>query len=163
MEKIIKKAYTESIENERKGDKEEEVEAIKRIILNAKKIIIATNNQKKFKVIGDILSHIVNAKIEMLNINTNYADLTRMPAVNKGLMAVDTEKADLIIARGRLGVPGSGSMLVIMDGKGRILSASLSPSSVLHKEDIEVRIKKELIDALKRIGIDIQPLYYKNE
>jgi hypothetical protein len=155
MEKIIKKAYIQSIENNRRGDEKEEVEAIKRIILNAKKIIIATNNQKKFKVISDILSRVVNAKIEMLNINTNCADLTRMPAVSKGLIAVDTEEADVVVARGRLGVPGSGSMLVIMDGKGRVLSASLSPSSVVHKEDIETRIRKELIDALKRIGIEI--------
>ncbi|AEF96899.1 DUF3236 domain-containing protein [Methanotorris igneus] len=156
MENLIKKAYTQSIKNKRRGDEEEEVEAIKRIILNAKKIIIATNNQKKFKVISDILSRVVNAKIEMLNINTNCADLTRMPAVSKGLIAVDTEEADVVIARGRLGVPGSGSMLVIMDGKGRILSASLSPSSVVHKEDIETRIKKEIIDALKRVGIELK-------
>jgi len=91
----------------------------------------------------------------MLDIDTRFADLTRMPALNKGLMAVDTEKADLYIARGRLGIPGSGSMLIILDEKGRVLTASLSPSSVIHKEDIEERIKKELVEALNRIGITI--------
>ncbi|ACV24542.1 DUF3236 domain-containing protein [Methanocaldococcus fervens] len=155
MEEIIKNAFIESINNTRRGDKREEVKKIQEKIINAKKIVVATNNQKKFKVIRDIMLRICNAEIKMLNIDTRFADLTRMPALNKGLMAVDTEKADLYIARGRLGVPGSGSMLIILDEKGRVLTAALSPSSVIHKEDIEERIKKELIEALKRIGIDI--------
>ncbi|WP_330216797.1 FeGP cofactor biosynthesis guanylyltransferase HcgB family protein, partial [Methanocaldococcus villosus] len=47
----MKDAYLESIKKVRKGDKEEEVEAIKNKILSAKRIIVATNNQKKFKII----------------------------------------------------------------------------------------------------------------
>ncbi len=155
MEEIIKNAFIESINNIRRGDKEEEIKKIQEKIMNAKKIVVATNNEKKFKVIKDIMLKICNAEIKMLDIDTRFADLTRMPALNKGLMAVDTEKADLYIARGRLGVPGSGSMLIILDEKGRVLTASLSPSSVVHKEDIEERIKKELVDALNRIGITI--------
>ena len=155
MEEIIKNAFIESINNIRRGDKEEEIKKIQEKIRNAKKIVVATNNEKKFKVIKDIMLKICNAEIKMLDIDTRFADLTRMPALNKGLMAVDTEKADLYIARGRLGVPGSGSMLIILDEKGRVLTASLSPSSVIHKEDIGERIKKELVDALNRIGITI--------
>ena len=155
MEEIIKNAFIESINNIRRGDKEEEIKKIQEKIMNAKKIVVATNNEKKFKVIKDIMLKICNAEIKMLDIDTRFADLTRMPALNKGLMAVDTEKADLYIARGRLGVPGSGSMLIILDEKGRVLTASLSPSSVIHKEDIGERIKKELVDALNRIGITI--------
>ena len=155
MEEIIKNAFIESINNIRRGDKEEEIKKIQEKIRNAKKIVVATNNEKKFKVIKNIMLKICNAEIKMLDIDTRFADLTRMPALNKGLMAVDTEKADLYIARGRLGVPGSGSMLIILDEKGRVLTASLSPSSVIHKEDIEERIKKELVDALNRIGITI--------
>ncbi len=155
MEEIIKNAFIESINNIRGGDKEEEIKKIQEKIRNAKKIVVATNNEKKFKVIKDIMLKICNAEIKMLDIDTRFADLTRMPALNKGLMAVDTEKADLYIARGRLGVPGSGSMLIILDEKGRVLTASLSPSSVIHKEDIGERIKKELVDALNRIGITI--------
>ncbi|CAB3287842.1 conserved protein of unknown function [Methanocaldococcus lauensis] len=155
MEDIIKEAYIESIKNIRKGDKEEEVKKIQEKIKKAKKIIVATNNQKKFKVIKDIMLKVCNAQIKMIDIDTKFADLTRMPALYKGLLALDTEKADIYISRGRLGVPGSGSMLVILDEKGRILTASLSPSSVIHKENIEKRIKDELIEALKRIGISI--------
>ena len=155
MEEIIKNAFIESINNIRRGDKEEEIKKIQEKIMNAKKIVVATNNEKKFKVIKDIMLKICNAEIKMLDIDTRFADLTRMPALNKGLMAVDTEKADLYIARGRLGIPGSGSMLIILDEKGRVLTASLSPSSVIHKEDIEEKIKKELVEALNRIGITI--------
>ncbi|ACX72224.1 conserved hypothetical protein [Methanocaldococcus vulcanius M7] len=156
MEEIIKRAYLESLDGRRFGDKKEEVEKIREKILSAKKIVVATNNQKKFNIIKDIISKICNATITMIDIDTRFADLTRVPALNKGLMALDTETADLVIARGRLGVPGSGSMLVILDGKGRILTASLSPSSIVHRENIEDRIKKEIIEALSRIGINLE-------
>ena len=155
MEETIRNAYIESIKNIRRGDKEEELKKIQQKIINAKKIVVATNNQKKFKVIRDIMLRVCNAEIKMLNMDTRFADLTRMPAITKGLLALDIEKADLYIARGRLGVPGSGSMLVILDEKGRVLTASLSPSSVIHKEDIEKRIEKEIIEALNRVGIKI--------
>ena len=159
IEESIKYAYLESYNGTRKGDKKEEVELIKKTILNAKNIVVATNNPKKFKVVKDILLEILgkeknkNINITKIGIPTEISDLTRMPALNKGLIAVDTSNADIIIARGRLGVPGSGSMLLIMDGKGRILTGSLSPSSIIHKEGIEDTVKNELINALKRIGI----------
>ena len=101
-----------------------------------------------------------NVNILKIEIPTEVSDLTRMPALNKGLIAVDTTDADIVVARGKLGVPGSGSMLLIMDSKGRILTASLSPSSIIHKENIEDAIKNELIYALKRIGIDIYSLIF---
>ncbi len=155
LEIPIKNAYLESINGNRRGDKEEELEVIRKIILNAKNIVVATNNPKKFKVIKDILLKILkkNVSISRIEIPTEASDLTRMPALNKGLIAVDTTDADIVIARGRLGVPGSGSMLLIMDNKGRILTASLSPSSIIHKENIENIIKNELISALKRINL----------
>ena len=155
----VKNAYLESVGGNRRGDKEEELEVIKKIILSAKNIVVATNNPKKFKVVKDILSEILdkeknkNIVVSKIDIPTEVSDLTRMPALNKGLIAVDTSNADIVIARGRFGVPGSGSMLLIMDNKGRILTGSLSPSSIIHKESIENTVKNELIDALKRIGI----------
>ncbi|WP_026152871.1 FeGP cofactor biosynthesis guanylyltransferase HcgB family protein [Methanocaldococcus villosus] len=154
LEGVIKDAYLESIKKVRKGDKEEEVEAIKNKILSAKRIIVATNNQKKFKIIKNImLKFVKDAEIKMTDIDTSFADLTRMPAIFKALMAVDVENGDIYIARGRLGIPGSGAMLVILDNKGRILTASLSPPSSIHKEKIEKRIEKEIIEALNRVGI----------
>ncbi len=156
LEESIKNAYLESVNGNRRGDKKQELEVIKKIILDAKNIVVATNNPKKFKVIKDILLNILdekNVNISRIEIPTEVSDLTRMPALNKGLIAVDTTDADIVIARGRLGVPGSGSMLLIMDNKGRILTASLSPSSIIHKKNIEDTIKDELISALKRINL----------
>jgi hypothetical protein len=42
-----------------------------------------------------------------------------------------------------------------MNNKGRCLSASLSPTSLIHKKDIEDAVKDELNEALERIGINI--------
>ncbi len=100
-----------------------------------------------------MLKFVKDAEIKMTDIDTSFADLTRMPAIFKALMAVDVENGDIYIARGRLGIPGSGAMLVILDNKGRILTASLSPPSSIHKEKIEKRIEKEIIEALNRVGI----------
>ncbi|UXM84868.1 DUF3236 domain-containing protein [Methanococcus aeolicus] len=159
--KIIKDAYLESINNKRCGDKIEELLYIQNKILNAKKIVVATNNKKKFDIINNILISLFKnydkplPTIEKLDLPTNSVDLTRFPAINKGLIAVDTSDTDIVIARGRLGAPGSGSMLIIIDNKGRCLSASLSPTSLIHKKDIEDAVKDELNEALERIGINI--------
>lgn len=156
LENSINRAYDESFKNMRFGDKIDEIDGIKSAILNSKKIVVATNNEKKFKVVFDIISRISNAEISMLDIPTNPVDLTRMPALNKGLIAVDSTDADIVIARGRLGVPGSGSLLLIMDKKGRILTGAMSPSSVIHKNPIENSIESELITSLERIGIVVK-------
>ena len=92
-------------------------------------------------------------KVSKIDIPTEVSDLTRMPVLSKGLMAVDISNADIIIARGRLGIPGSGSMLLIMDSKGRILTGYTSPPSIIHKKDIDDSVRDELIGALKRIGV----------
>lgn len=156
IENTIKCAYEESLNNARFGDKIEEIDAIQSTIKSAKNVTVATGNEKKFKVVFDIISRITDANISMLEIPTNSADLTRMPALNKGLIAVDSSDADLIITRGRLGIPGSGSLLLIMDKKGRILTGSVSPSSIIHKNPIEKTVELELITALERIGIVVK-------
>nr|5D5P_A Chain A, HcgB [Methanococcus maripaludis S2]5D5P_B Chain B, HcgB [Methanococcus maripaludis S2]5D5P_C Chain C, HcgB [Methanococcus maripaludis S2]5D5P_D Chain D, HcgB [Methanococcus maripaludis S2] len=158
IENTIKSAYEESLNNARFGDKIEEIDAIQSTIKSAKNVTVATSNEKKFKVVSDIISRITDANISMLEIPTNSADLTRMPALNKGLIAVDSSDADLIITRGRLGIPGSGSLLLIMDKKGRILTGSVSPSSIIHKNPIDKTVELELITALERIGIVVKKL-----
>lgn len=156
IENTIKSAYEESLNNARFGDKIEEIDTIQSTIKSAKNVTVATSNEKKFKVVSDIISRITDANISMLEIPTNSADLTRMPALNKGLIAVDSSDADLIITRGRLGIPGSGSLLIIMDKKGRILTGSVSPSSIIHKNPIDKTVELELIVALERIGIVVK-------
>ncbi|MBP2172156.1 FeGP cofactor biosynthesis guanylyltransferase HcgB family protein [Methanococcus voltae] len=173
INKIVKNSYVQSLENCRNGDRIEEIEAIQNLIKNSKKIVVATSNGKKFKVVKNIILKVLdthtnhntisncknnqnNIIIEMLDICTNSADLTRMPALTKGMIAVDTTNADLIIARGRLGVAGSGSLLLVMDGKGRILTGAMSPSSIIHNESIEHKIEFELLKALEKIGIMVE-------
>lgn len=153
FEDIIRNAFEESINNTRKGDTEEEVEFIRNIILSAKKIVVPNKNHVKTRVINEVLGQFELPKAEHLHINTNSADLTRMPVISKALMAIDQCQCDLVIARGRLGVPGSGSMLVVMDSKGRILTGSLSPSHIIHKQSLETAVRSEITYALKRIGL----------
>ncbi|MDI9623558.1 MAG: DUF3236 domain-containing protein [Methanothermobacter sp.] len=153
LEEHIKKAYNESAERKRTGDKEIEVEKIKEYILSAKNITIPNWDQKKLKSINKVLKEFGLPKAKGLKIHTNAADLTRMPTITKALMAVDTTDSDLVIARGRLGAPGSGSMLVIMDRKGRILSAAISPPHIIHGKSLEEAVEEELKTALQRLGL----------
>jgi len=153
LEEHIKKAYNESAEKKRKGDKHIEVEKIKEYILSAKNITIPNWDEKKLESINKVLKEFGLPKAKGLKIHTNAADLTRMPTITKALMAVDTTDSDLIIARGRLGAPGSGSMLVIMDHKGRILSAAISPPHIIHRKSLQEAVEEELKTALQRLGL----------
>ena len=152
---IIKTAYGESVDGIRRGDKKEELEAIKDYISSSKKIIVPNHNYVKTEAINEVLKKYSLPLAEHLCIHTNAADLTRTPAITKALMALDICDCDLIIARGRLGVPGSGSLLVLMDNKGRILSAATSPSHVLHGKKLENAVRDEMNYALERIGFKV--------
>jgi hypothetical protein len=155
LEDFISNACIESSTGVRRGDKKEETEGIREYILNSKKIAIPNCNDEKVAAVNEVLSELNLPKADHLNIHTDSCDVSRMPAVTKALMALDMTDADLVIARGRLGVPGSGSMLVIVDHKGRLLSASLSPSHHLHGKTVYEAVKEEMKDALSRIGFDI--------
>lgn len=155
LEDFITNACIESSTGVRRGDKKEETEGIMQYILNSKKIAIPNCNDQKVAAVNEVLTELNLPKVEHLNIHTDSCDVSRMPAVTKALMALDMTDADLVIARGRLGVPGSGSMLVIVDRKGRLLSASLSPSHHLHGKTVYEAVKDEMTDALSRIGFSI--------
>ena len=151
FEEIIKKASIQSYEGTRKGDTIEEIESIQEYIRNAK-IVIPNKNGIKVEVINKVLDRFNIPPAEYLHINTNFADFSRMPAVAKAMIAVDQSDADLVIARGRLGVPGSGSFLVFMDYKSRILTAGSSPSHALHQQPLDKAVYNETLEALKRVG-----------
>ena len=89
---------------------------------------------------------------KILQINTNEADSNRSPAFAKAIMALDVCDADLIIARGRLGLPGSGSLLLFVDNKGRILTCGTSPSHAISKKTLEDAVYEEANEALQKIG-----------
>ncbi|MBM4241933.1 MAG: DUF3236 domain-containing protein [Euryarchaeota archaeon] len=155
FEKIIKNAYHESVRGERRGDKEEELSSLQENIRSCRRIVVPNRNQVKTAAINEVLKKFNLPLAEQLRIHTNSADLTRTPALSKALMALDICECDLVIARGRLGVPGSGSMLVLVDGKGRLLSAATSPSHVLHGKKLEEAVKDEITHALERIGFSV--------
>jgi len=152
LEDIIASAYIESAEDRRRGDREDEVKAVRDYIRGARRTVVPNWNREKVDVINEVLRSFNLTEAEHLQFNTNWADLTRMPAITKALMALDISGADLVIARGRLGVPGSGSLLVIMDSRGRILSAAMSPPHVIHKMGVQDAVRSEMIHALERIG-----------
>lgn len=152
FEDIIKNAYEESENNTRKGDTLKEVEAIQNYIKNSEKVYIPNKNGIKVDVLNKVLKEYGLPQAKILQINTNSADSNRMPAIEKAYMALDQCDGDLIIARGRLGIPGSGSLLVFMDNKGRILTAGTSPSHAIHGDSLENSVYKEANEALQKIG-----------
>jgi hypothetical protein len=154
LDNLIKVAYKESVEGNRRGDKLEEIESIQKYIKSSKKIIVPNWNQEKVNVINEVLNEFKLPQAEHLEFHTNSADLSRMPAITKAHMALDLCDCDLVIARGRLGVPGSGSLMVILDSKGRILTGTTSPSHVVHKKNLTEAVRDEITTCLERIGFE---------
>ena len=152
FEKMIRNAFEESRNNTRFGVTLEEIKELQDYIKNAEKIYIPNKNGIKVEVLNKVLKNYGLPEAEILQINTNTADTSRIPALAKAYMALDQSDADLIIARGRLGIPGSGSLLVFIDNKGRILTAGTSPSHVIHKKTIEEAVYSEACEALEKIG-----------
>ena len=152
FEEMIKKAIEESRNNCRLGDTLEEVEEIQNYIKNAKKIYIPNKNGIKVDVLNKVLKEYNLPTAEILQINTNEADSNRSPAFAKAIMALDVCDADLIIARGRLGLPGSGSLLLFIDNKGRILTCGTSPSHAVSHKSLEDAVYSEASEALEKIG-----------
>lgn len=154
FEKMIHNAFEESMSDNRFGDTVEEISEIQDYIKNAKKVFIPNKNGIKVKVLNRVLKEYELPQAEILQINTNTADTNRIPALAKAYMALDQCECDLIIARGRLGIPGSGSLLVFVDNKGRILTAGMSASHVISKKSIEEAVYEEAVEALEKIGFE---------
>ena len=154
FEKMIKNAFEESRNDCRFGDTLEEIKEIQDYIRNAEKIYIPNKNGIKVEVLNEVLNEYGLSEAKMLQIDTNTADTSRIPALAKAYIALDQSDADLIIARGRLGIPGSGSLLIFIDNKGRILTAGTSASHAVHKKSIEEAVYKEACEALKKIGFE---------
>lgn len=154
FEEMIRNAFEESRNDCRFGDTLEEIAELQEYIKNAEKIYIPNKDGIKVEVLNRVLKSYGLPEADILQINTNTADTSRIPALAKAYMALDQSDADLIIARGRLGIPGSGSLLVFIDNKGRILTAGTSPSHVIHKKSIEEAVYEEACEALEKIGFE---------
>ena len=151
---MIRNAFEESENNIRFGDTFEEIREIQEYIRNAERVYIPNKNGIKVEVLNNVLKSYGLPEAKILKINTNTADTSRIPALAKAYMALDQSDADLIIARGRLGIPGSGSLLIFIDNKGRILTAGTSPSHVIHKKTLEEAVYGEACEALEKIGFE---------
>ena len=154
FEKMIQNEFEESLNDSRFGDTLEEIQEIQNYIKNAKKVYIPNKNGIKVEVLNKVLEEYNLPQAEILQLNTNTADTSRIPALAKAYIALDQSDADLIIARGRLGIPGSGSLLIFIDNKGRILTCGTSPSHVIHKKTIEEAVYNEACEALEKIGFN---------
>ena len=154
FERIIRNAFEESRNNCRFGDTIEEITEIQNYIKNAERICIPNKNGIKVEVLNQVLSEYGLPQADILQINTNTADTSRIPALAKAYMALDQSDADLIISRGRLGIPGSGSLLIFIDNKGRILTCGTSPSHLIHQKSLEEAVYSEACEALEKIGFE---------
>jgi hypothetical protein len=152
LDQIVENAYFESVSGVRTGDTKTECRELRRYIRDAREIIIPNHSDAKVIAINEVLEEFGLSKAKHLQIHTDACDVSRMPAITKAIMALDICSCDLVIARGRLGIPGSGSMLVILDKKGRILTASLSPPHIIHGKVISEAVRCEMTNALERIG-----------
>lgn len=153
LEKCIGNAFRESADGVRKGDTPAELAEIRKYLLSSRTIVVPNHNGVKINVINEVLAEFGLPAAHHLAVPTSSCDVSRMPALTKALMALDISDADLVIARGRLGVPGSGSMLVILDKKGRVLSAALSPAHVIHGKSVSDAVRDEMRNALVRVGL----------
>ncbi len=153
LEEYIYNAYMESFENKRRGDKLEEIESIQKYIRSAKKIVIPNWTTTKVKIINKVLNEFNLNSAKHFEFPTNSADFFRMPALAKAQMALDLCDCDLVIARGRLGIPGSGSLMLFLDSKGRILTGACSASHVVHGKSLESAVYDEITECLERIGL----------
>ena len=154
FEKMIQNAFEQSRNNTRLGDTLEELHELQEYIKNAQKIYIPNKNGIKVEVLNNVLKSYGLPEAKILQIDTNTADTSRIPALAKAYMALDQSDCDLIIARGRLGIPGSGSLLIFIDNKGRILTAGTSPSHLIHQKSIEEAVYDEACEALEKIGFE---------
>ncbi len=153
----FKHSYLESLSGVRRGDKPEETEAIKEIVLKSK-VGIVTNSERKFTVLKNLLSLFGIKTVEKIEIATDSFDLTQIPALSKALAGKFISDCDIFLTRGRLGLPGSGAFTVLTDREGNILSGVTSQSHHLHRFSVETAIFFDIVSLLKRIGL--QP-YHK--
>ncbi|AAM01235.1 DUF3236 domain-containing protein [Methanopyrus kandleri] len=153
LKETLLKAWWESWEGTRRGDEEREVEGLREYLTSADRLAVVTGNEDKLRAVNKVLRRFGLPEAEMIRVPTEMADATPCPAIFKAIMGVQVSDADVVIARGRLGVPGSGAMTVFMDARCRLLTAALSPPHVLHEMSVKEAMEREAEEALRRLGM----------
>ncbi|WP_456436085.1 FeGP cofactor biosynthesis guanylyltransferase HcgB family protein [Methanopyrus sp.] len=153
LRETLLKAWQESWEGTRRGDEKREVERLREYLTSADRLAVVTGNENKLRAVNRVLRRFGLSEAEMVRVPTEMADATLCPAIFKAIMGVQASNADVVIARGRLGVPGSGAMTVFMDARCRLLTAALSPPHVIHEMSVEEAMEREVEEALRRLGM----------
>ncbi|WP_088334983.1 FeGP cofactor biosynthesis guanylyltransferase HcgB family protein [Methanopyrus sp. KOL6] len=153
LRETLLKAWRESWKGTRRGDKKREVERLREYLTSADRLAVVTGNENKLRAVNRVLRRFGLSEAEMVRVPTEMADATLCPAIFKAIMGVQASNADVVIARGRLGVPGSGAMTVFMDARCRLLTAALSPPHVIHEMSVEEAMEREVEEALRRLGM----------
>jgi len=146
------KGYRESLEGNRKGDKPEETEKIKDLLLNGT-LGIVTENNVKYKIMEKVSESFGIKRIRRIEIPTSPFDLTETPALSKAKAGRLISDCDFFLARGRLGLPGSGAMTVLTTKDGFIVSAVTSPPSHIHKMPLESALILDTTELFRRLGL----------
>lgn len=149
---LFKKAFQESLNGVRKGDKPEETAAIREAILKGK-FGVVTDNPEKFSVFRNTLAMFGIKNVVQVDVDTNCFDLEQMPSLAKALAGRYFRSCDFYIARGRLGLPGSGAFTVIVDVYGNVVSGVSSPPHHLHKFSLKTALFFDVFRLLRRLGI----------
>lgn len=148
----FKEAYFQSLSGKRRGDRPEEVEYLRRYLRSSKWGIV-TDNPLKFRVFKNTLSLFGIDRVVQLEIPTNSYDLLQMPALGKALAGSRISDCELLLARGRLGLPGSGALTVLITSCGDIISAVTSPPHVVHGFSLETALFLDTFRLLARLGL----------
>jgi hypothetical protein len=149
----FKNAYLESLTGNRKGDKPEETEKIVELLKKGT-LGIATNNYKKFLIAKKVAQSFGIKNVQQITIPTNCFDLTPIPALSKATAGSFISDCDFLLARGRLGAPGSGALTVLIHKSGAIVSAVTSPPSHIHKLPLEQSLIADLTTLFRRLGME---------
>ena len=80
----FKEAYLQSLSGERKGDRPEEVEYLRRYLKSSKWGVV-TDNPLKFRIFKNTLSLFGIDRVVQLNVPTDAFDLLQVPALGKAL------------------------------------------------------------------------------
>jgi len=152
----FREAYLQSLSGKRKGDRPQEVEYLKQRLKSSKWGVV-TDNPLKFRLFKNTLSLFGIDRVVQLEIPTDPFDLLQIPVLGKALAGRNVSDCDLFLARGRLGLPGSGALTVLVSSCGDVVSAVTSPPHVVHGLSLETALFLDTFRLLSRLGL--KPLH----
>ncbi len=149
---LFKEAFEESLKGVRKGDKPEETQTLRKL-LSGGRFGVVTDNDRKFTVFKSVLAMFGINDVVQIRVPTGVFDLQQIPSLSKALSGRNFKECDFYIARGRLGLPGSGAFTVIIDVYGNVLSAVTSPPHHLHGFSLETAVFFDAFRLFRRLGL----------